>query len=58
MNEDVKALKDALETLNTQKSISRRILSGMLSKNSENLKLQNYHGNVGYVSVLRKQQSE
>ena len=40
MNEDVKALKDALETLNTRKSISRRILSGMLSKNSENSKLK------------------
>ena len=31
MNEDVKALEDALENLNTQKSTSRRILS----KNSE-----------------------
>ena len=35
-NEDVKALKDALENLNTQMSTSRRILSGIFSKNSEN----------------------
>ena len=40
MSEDVKALKDALENLNTQKSASRRILSGILSKNSENSKLK------------------
>ena len=40
MNEDVKALKDALESLNTQKSTSRRILSGILSKTSENSKLK------------------
>ena len=33
------ALKDALENLNTQKSTSRRILSGMLLKNSENSEL-------------------
>ena len=35
-NEDAKALKDALENLNTQMSTSRRILSGIFSKNSEN----------------------
>ena len=37
MNEGVTALKDALENLNTQKSTSRRILTGtfILSKNSE-----------------------
>ena len=35
MNEDVRAQKDALENLNTQKSTSRRILTGILSKNSE-----------------------
>ena len=36
MNEDTRALKDPLETLNTQKYKSRRMLSGILSKNSEN----------------------
>ena len=35
MNEDVRAIKDALESLNTRKSTSRRILTGILSKNSE-----------------------
>ena len=35
MNEDVRAQKDALENLNTRKSTSRRILTGILSKNSE-----------------------
>ena len=40
MNEDIKALKDASENLNTQKSTSRRILSGILSKNFENSKLK------------------
>ena len=38
--EDIMALKDALENLNTQKSTSRRILSGMLLKNSENSELK------------------
>ena len=37
VNEDVRAQKDALENLNTRKSTSRRILRGILSKNSENL---------------------
>ena len=32
MNEDVRALKDALENLNTQKSTSRGILSSIFSK--------------------------
>ena len=32
LNEDVRALKDALENLNTQKSTSRRILSSIFSK--------------------------
>ena len=32
MNEDVRALKDTLENLNTRKSTSRRVLSGILSK--------------------------
>ena len=32
MNEDVRALKDNLENLNTRKSTSRRVLSGILSK--------------------------
>ena len=36
MNEDFMALKDALENLNTLKSTSRRILTGILLKNSEN----------------------
>ena len=35
MNEDVRAQKDALENLNTRKSTSRRIRTGILSKNSE-----------------------
>ena len=35
MNEDVRAEKDASENLNTRKSTSRRILTGILSKNSE-----------------------
>ena len=33
-------VKDALENLNTRKSSSRRILTGILSKNSENSKLK------------------
>ena len=40
MNEDVRAQKDALENLNTQKSTSRRILTGILSKNFENSELK------------------
>ena len=40
MNEDNLALKDASENLNTQKSTSRRILPGILSKNFENSKLK------------------
>ena len=40
MNEDNLALKDASENLNTQKSTSRRILSGILSKHFENSKLK------------------
>ena len=36
MNEDVRPQKDALENLNTRKSTSRRILTGILSKNSKN----------------------
>ena len=40
MNEDVRALKDALENLNSQVSTSRRILSGILLKNSGNYKLK------------------
>ena len=39
-SEDIRALKDDLENLNTQKSTSRRILSGMLLKNSENSELK------------------
>ena len=44
MNEDVKALKDALKValknLNTQKSTSRRILSGFCQKNAESYELK------------------
>ena len=36
VNEDVRALKDMLENLNTQKGTSRRILPGILLKDSEN----------------------
>ena len=32
---DVRAQKDALENLNTRKSTSRRIITDILSKNSE-----------------------
>ena len=39
-NEDVWALKDVLENLNTPKSTSRRILTGILSKYSENSELK------------------
>ena len=35
MNEDFRALKDALENLNTRKSTSKRVLPGILSKISE-----------------------
>ena len=37
MNEDVRALKDTLENLNTQKGTSRRILLGILLKDSEKI---------------------
>ena len=40
MKEDVRALKDALENLSTRKSTSRRILTGILSKNSEKSELK------------------
>ena len=40
VNEDVRAQKDALENLNTRKSTSRRILTGILSKNFENSELK------------------
>ena len=40
MNEDVRALKYALENLNSQMSTSRMILSGILLKNSGNYKLK------------------
>ena len=39
MNEDVRALKDVLENLNTRKSTLRRILTGILLKNFENSEL-------------------
>ena len=39
-SEDGRALKDALENLNTRKNTLRRILSGILSKNSENCELK------------------
>ena len=40
VNEDVRAQKDALENLNTQKSTSKRILTSILMKNSENFELK------------------
>ena len=40
MNEDVRTLKDAIENLNTGKNASKRILSGILFKNSENYELE------------------
>ena len=40
VNEDVRAQKDALENLNTQKSTSRRILTGILSKNFDHSELK------------------
>ena len=40
MNEDARAYKDALENLNTPKSTSRRILTGILSENFENSELK------------------
>jgi len=39
VNKDVRAQKDALENLNTRKSTSRRILTGILSKKFENSEL-------------------
>ena len=55
-SEDIRALKDALENLTTQKSTSRRILSGMLLKNSENSehKLKNVSSNtfIAWSSTL------
>ena len=39
MNEDVRAFKDALKNLDTRKSTLRRILIGILLKNSENSEL-------------------
>ena len=39
-DEDVMAQKDALENLNTRKSTSRRILTGILSQNFENSELE------------------
>ena len=39
MNEDFRALKDALENLNTGKSPSRRILKGIFSNNTETCEL-------------------
>ena len=35
-NEDIRAFKDALENLDTRKSTPRKILTGILLKNSEN----------------------
>ena len=40
MNEDERALKDALENFNTQKSTSTRILSSVLSKHFEKYQLK------------------
>ena len=46
LNEDVRALKNALKNLNTRKSSSRRVLlTGILSKNAENYQtfLETWH---------------
>ena len=40
MNGDVWALKDTSENLNTRKSTSKRILTGILSKNLKNSELK------------------
>ena len=40
MNDNVRALKHALENLDTGKSTFRRILTGILSKHSENSELK------------------
>ena len=40
MNDDVRALKHALENLNTWKSTFRRIPTGTLSRHSENSELK------------------
>ena len=40
VNEDVRAQKDALENLNTQKRALRRILTGILLENFENSELK------------------
>ena len=40
MNEDVRALKDTVENLNTPKSTSRRFLTGILLRHSENSELK------------------
>ena len=40
INKDVRALEDALENLNSRKSTSRRILTGILSRHSENSELE------------------
>ena len=40
MNNDVGALEDTLENLNSRKSTSRRILTGILSRHSENSELE------------------
>ena len=40
MNENARALQDALENLNTRKSISRKTLTGFLLKDSENYELK------------------
>ena len=40
MNEGIRTFKDALENLNTRKSTARRILTRILSKNSETFDLK------------------
>ena len=40
INKDGRALEDALENLNSRKSTSRRILTGILSRHSENSELE------------------
>ena len=40
INKDGRVLEDALENLNSRKSTSRRILTGILSRHSQNAELE------------------
>jgi len=52
VNGDDKALKDALENLNTRKSTLRRIPTGILSKNSKKWRTKSYAINFPVRGVL------